>query len=302
MTSPSAHLPDLLELMTEPFEVIGDRDRRATGVRAATAARAGEITFVRGDRLGLLDDTQASIVITDQPLEVLESLARFAEATWIITKEPRLAAAQIAIAFLETPDPSIHESANVHPTAVIGERVTIGPLSSIAAGVTVGDDSIIGPGVHVYRGVTIGSGTNIGGGTVIGTDGFGYEKFGEEWLKIPHLGTVIIGDNVDVGANTCIDRGTFSDTVIEDGAKVDNLVHVAHNVRIGKNATVIALTMLGGSVAIDDGAWVAPAAAIINGKKIGSNATVGLGAVVIRDVDPDTTVAGVPAKVIPPRS
>jgi UDP-3-O-[3-hydroxymyristoyl] glucosamine N-acyltransferase len=109
---------------------------------------------------------------------------------------------------------------------------------------------------------------------------------------------VEIGNGVEIGANTCIDRGTLGNTVIGDGTKIDNLVHIAHNVRIGKHCLVIAHAMIGGSCVIGDHAWIAPNAGIIQKKHIGEHATVGLGAVVLEDVPPNETWTGVPAKKI----
>jgi UDP-3-O-[3-hydroxymyristoyl] glucosamine N-acyltransferase len=172
----------------------------------------------------------------------------------------------------------------------------------------IGADSVIGPNVmlhpHVVIGwdVHIGAGTTVFAGTVIGADGFGYERDDDgSVLKFPHLGGVRIGRGVEIGANTCVDRGTLGHTVIDDEARVDNLVHVAHNVRVGKRAFVIALTMIGGSTVVDDDAWVAPGTALMNGITIGQRATVGLGAVVVRSVEPDAVVMGNPAKPRQPK-
>ena len=107
----------------------------------------------------------------------------------------------------------------------------------------------------------------------------------------------MIGDNVEIGANTCIDRGTLGDTVIEDGAKIDNLCHIAHNVHLKKNSVIIALSMIAGSCVVEEGAWVAPCSAVREGRTVGKNSLVGLGSVVVKDVPEDTVVMGVPAKV-----
>lgn len=158
------------------------------------------------------------------------------------------------------------------------------------------------PGIHPsavinYECVELGENVRIGPNCTIGFEGFGFEgdKDGV-YQRFPHVGKVILGDNVEIGANTCIDRGALEDTIIGEGTKIDNLVHVAHNVRIGKNCLIVALTCLGGGVIIEDGAYVGIGAGIRNQITIGEKAFIGMGAVVVKDVDPGVTVIGNPAK------
>lgn len=131
----------------------------------------------------------------------------------------------------------------------------------------------------------------------MGGSGFGFVKdeFGK-WLEIPHIGRVVIGDNVRIGSNCCIDRGTIEDTVIGDGTKIDNMVHIAHNCKIGKNVIICAGVTFCGSVTVEDDVWLAPGTLIKEGVTIGKGAKTGLGAVVIEDVKPGTLVYGCPAK------
>jgi len=158
------------------------------------------------------------------------------------------------------------------------------------------------PGVHPstvinHDCVELGKNVRIGPNCSIGFEGFGFGGDGDGiYHRFPHIGKVIIGDNVEIGANTCIDRGALGDTIIEEGTKIDNLVHVAHNVRIGKNCIIVALTCLGGSVTIEDGAYVGIGASIRNQITIGEKAFIGMGAVVVKDVAPGVTVIGNPAK------
>jgi UDP-3-O-[3-hydroxymyristoyl] glucosamine N-acyltransferase len=132
---------------------------------------------------------------------------------------------------------------------------------------------------------------------VIGSDGYGYQR-NENLIfeKFPHMGGVIIEDNVDIGSNTCVDRGALGNTIIKEGAKIDNLVHIAHNVVIGRHCAIIANAMLGGSVVIADYSWVAPSASILNQVSIGKKVTVGMAAVVTKNIPDGETWAGVPAK------
>lgn len=190
----------------------------------------------------------------------------------------------------------------IHPTAVVESSAVIDPTATIGPHCYIGDNCIIGAGTIIYPQVTIQRNCHIGArvminsGTVIGADGFGYEQNSSGgYEKFPHSGGVRIDDDVDIGANSCVDRGVLDDTWIKRGAKIDNLVHISHNVVIGEDAIVIALTMLGGSVVVGDRAWIAPSATVINQRVIGTDAKVGLAAVVTKDVQDRQTVMGSPA-------
>ncbi len=143
----------------------------------------------------------------------------------------------------------------------------------------------------------IGNNVVINPGTVIGSEGFGYQRREDKKLeKFPHFGGVIIEDDVEIGSNTSIDRGTLKNTIIRKGSKIDNLVHIAHNVEIGEYCLIIANSMIGGSAKIKKYSWVAPSASILNGIEIGENSTIGMGAVVVKSVPNNQTWAGVPAR------
>lgn len=174
-----------------------------------------------------------------------------------------------------------HGSAFLHPTAVVGERTIVMAGAWIGPGVKVGSDCVIGPGACV------------------GQPGFGYERQPDgSLLYRPHLEGVVIGDGVDIGANTCIDQGRYRPTVIGDGTKIDNLVHVGHNVHVGRDCMIIALAMLGGSCVIGDRATVNPQASIRDHVTVGEDAIVGMGAVVVKDVPAGEVWVGNPARFL----
>ena len=186
----------------------------------------------------------------------------------------------------------------IAPDAQIGRDVRLGLGCVIGPKVRLGDKVSIGANT-VLANCTIAAGVRIGCNCTIGLPGFGYEKdaSGAYW-RFPHLGHVCIEAGVEIGSNTCIDRGSLGDTVIGAGCKIDNLVHVAHNVVLGNNTVVIANTMLGGSVNIGADVWVAPSVTVINQASIGAGATLGLGAVVLKDVAPRQVIVGNPGKVL----
>jgi UDP-3-O-[3-hydroxymyristoyl] glucosamine N-acyltransferase len=196
-------------------------------------------------------------------------------------------------------DGSFISKKSVVETKDIGNNVKIGHNCYIGPQVKISDNVTIKNNVVMEGKVTIGRGTIISSGVIIGTDGYGYYKNKEGInIKVPHFGGVIIGQNVEIGANTCIDRGTLGDTKIGKNVKIDNLSHIAHNVIIEDNAIVFALTVIAGSVLLRENSYVAPSATIMNQLTIGRNSIVGLGAVVLKDVEDNVVVAGVPAKIL----
>jgi UDP-3-O-[3-hydroxymyristoyl] glucosamine N-acyltransferase LpxD len=171
----------------------------------------------------------------------------------------------------------------------------------LGSGVVIEDDVAVGPNTCLQH-VTIGRGSSIGANCSIGGQGFGLVWSDDDnWVRFPHVGRVLIENGVEIGSNTCIDRGALGDTRIRSGARIDNLVHIAHNADIGEHALVIAHAMVAGSATIGARAWIAPNAAIMNQLTVGAGAIVGLGAVVVKSVEPGTTVVGNPAKPLPPR-
>ncbi len=201
--------------------------------------------------------------------------------------------------FVDEKKKSYIESSSVVETCEIGKNVYIGHNCYISPNTVIKDNVIIKNNVVIEGDVFIGNDTIIYSGAVIGSDGYGYYKNEKgKNVKVPHLGGVIIGSNVEIGANTCIDKGTLGNTIIEDNVKIDNLCHIAHNVHIEKNVNVIALSMIAGSVLLKENSYIAPSSSVKNQLTIGSNSIVGLGSVVVKDVEPSVVVAGVPAKVI----
>jgi UDP-3-O-[3-hydroxymyristoyl] glucosamine N-acyltransferase len=192
----------------------------------------------------------------------------------------------------------------VHPTAVIDPTVTFNSNTvNIGANVVIDKDCVLGDRVSIgansvlKAGCHIGNDCSIGSNNTIGGIGFGYELNDENKYELmPHIGNVVLKDRVEIGNNVCIDRAVLGSTLLEENVKVDNLVHIAHGVKIGKNSLIIANAMIAGSVEIGENVWVSPSSSIRQKLTVENNALVGLGSVVVKNVGADTVVAGNPAK------
>lgn len=246
--------------------------------------------------LGKLITASAALVICDEDT-YNEASSNGLNKTCLLVKEPkRIFSKLVNRLFVKVPVAAIHPTAFVDSGALIGKNCYIGPFCYVGKA-AIGDNTILHGHCHIYDKVTIGNDCIIHGGVVIGSDGFGYSR--DETGKVekfPHIGGVLIGNNVEIGSNTCVDRGALGNTIIHDGVKIDNLVHVAHNVVLHENAFIIANAMLGGSTVVGKGAWVAPSVSLLQQLHIGENVTIGVGAVVTKNIPAGETWTGMPAR------
>ena len=280
--------------------LFGDSSQIVTKIAKLLPGEKGALSFCKYETensLKMITGSHSSVIICSDKLKAAWFLSGKAV---IQVRSPRLAFSKVANKFFATIRyfaTGIHETATVCLLAKVAPTVSIGPYCVISGYVRIGENSVIRGNVSVYGDVKIGKNVIINSGAVIGAEGFGYEPDEDGTLvQFPQIGGVIIEDNVEIGANTCVDRGALGDTIIREGAKIDNLVHVAHNVIIGKNCRIICLVGIGGSVEIGDGSFVGISASIKNQKKIGKNVVVGMGAVVTKDVPDNTIVIGNPAR------
>ena len=223
-----------------------------------------------------------------------------ADTTVIAVESPRLEFARLVAYFFGPPrQPGVHPTAVIDSSARVGRDPQIGVGVVVGANCLIGDRVTIGPNAVIHDSCVIGDDVIIGPGSVLGFTGFGYAREADGTpILIPHLGSVTIGDRVEIGANTAIDRGTLENTVIEDDVKIDNLVHIAHNCKIGAGSFVIATAILCGGVRVGENVWISPNVAIREQLKVGENSVVGLSSTVIHDVKPNTVVVGSPARDI----
>ena len=214
--------------------------------------KEGAITFLSNPKYThYIYDTKASIVLVNEDLElekpVTTTLIRVKNAYECVAKLMQMYAA------MQPKKTGIDSLAFVSPSAKIGKDVYIGPFTYVGEGVQIGDGCRIYPHVTIYDGTKIGNNVTIHAGSVIGADGFGFAPNQEGYEKIPQIGIVVIEDDVEIGANTCVDRSTMGQTVIHKGVKLDNLIQVAHNCEIGENTVMSAQVGMAGSTKI--GAW-----------------------------------------------
>lgn len=302
----------------------GDGSAEITGVASVADARACTVTFAETPKhFATALKSEASVVIVFA--DVLNA-KRLAEAglvasdlqgkTLICVKNPRAAFAHTLELFFPYPirKPGVHPTtvvgrgvqlgANVYlgPYVVVGDDVRIGAHTVIEAGVTIGEGTIVGgnclvyPRVTIYPRVVLGNRVIVHAGTVIGSDGFGYVPDNGKHLKIPQIGNVIIEDDVEIGANTTIDRAALGSTVVKKGTKIDNLVQVAHNNTIGEHCLIAAQTGLAGSVTLGNYVVLAGQVGVKDHVAIGDQSIVGGQAAIIGDLPPKAVVWGTPAQ------
>lgn len=193
----------------------------------------------------------------------------------------------------------IEQTAKIGANCKIAPDTYIGEYSIVEEDVTIGKNSVIESGVYIRSGTSIGEWCIIKSGSIIGGDGFGFCKAPNGvWEKFPHLGKVLIEDNVEIGSNTVIDRSVLGNTVVGRGTKIDSLVYIAHNVKTGANNIIAANVTLAGGVSTEDNVWIGPSSSVLEGCHIGQDAYIGMGTVVIRSVEASTKVVGVPARII----
>jgi UDP-3-O-[3-hydroxymyristoyl] glucosamine N-acyltransferase len=290
-------------------EVVGDGSVQVHGVSPVDDVKPGTITLAdhEGNFLKAHASAAAAVVVSFDVPKASKPLIR--------VKTTTLALAKLLAIFhpAKKPPPGVDPSAfvgrdvkqgtgvHVGPNAIVKDGVTVGDRSVIDAGACVGEGVVIGADCFIhsnatlYHDITLGNRVIVHSGTVIGSDGFGYVLEGQTRVKVPQVGTVVVEDDVEIGANVAIDRSTLGATVIKRGTKIDNLVQIAHNVVVGENTVICGLVGVSGSVTIGDNVTIAGQVGMADHVTIGSNATIGAQSGVSKDLEGGQYYLGSPA-------
>ena len=287
----------------------GPGDLEIHGVLSLEEAGPADLTFVaRPEYLARLAESRAGAVIVGEAWAPVDRPA-------LRTRNPYLALARaLAVVYPPAaPAPGVHPSAVVAPESSVSPLATVGPLCLVGRGASIGPHSVLvgqvavgadvrigshcwlAPQVVLRDGVTLGDRVIIHSGAVIGADGFGYAREGASYVKIPQVGRVVIEDDVEIGANTTVDRATLGETRIGRGTKIDNLVQIAHNVRVGADTVIVAQVGISGSTRIGSRVTIAGQAGVVDHVEIGDDVIVGAQAGVTKDIPSRSVVLGAPA-------
>jgi len=290
-------------------KVVGDDSIVIKGVNALDAAVTGDLSFFVDRRYKKdLKTTQASAVIVSEKNELYDG-------PQIVTSNAALAFAVVTGFFAPSVPiyPGISEKATLHESCIVGQDVSIYPMVYVGKDAEIGDETVLFPGVFIGDRVRIGKGTVlypnvsvlqdciignnviIHAGAVIGADGFGYVKDGSKSAKVPQIGIVQVDDDVEIGANTCVDRAALGRTWVQRGVKIDNMVQVAHNVVIGEDSMVIAQTGFSGSVSVGREVIIAGQVGLADHVDIGDKAIIGSQSGIAKSVHPGEVLFGTPA-------
>jgi UDP-3-O-[3-hydroxymyristoyl] glucosamine N-acyltransferase len=276
--------------------LVGDGNVRLQSVAPLDAAGPDSLSFLAsGKYLDEFHGSRAGAVLCKAEHQAEPR----GPTTRIVVADPHramLRAVRVLFPELDRRESGIHPTVIIGKGAVLGERVALGPGCVIGDGVTIGDDVMLYPQVVLYPRTVIGNRVIIHAGAKLGVDGFGYVsgKTGHE--KIPHVGRVVVGDDVEIGANSTIDRGSVGDTVIGAGTKIDNLVHIGHGCRIGQRCLIMALVGMAGSTTIGDEVILAGQSGMAGHLNVGNRARIAAQAGVIGDVEAGSSVSGFPAR------
>ena len=300
-------LAELAELVGGRTE--GDGERSVAGIASLENASSSEISFVSNPKYKqAAAESQAGALLVNEPLPDVER-------DYLVVDNPYLALSKLLQLYHPAAEASpgidrtaiVDDTARVDPTASIGPYSVVGPRSSIGAesrlgphvvigqDCAVGERSVIYPRVVLYDGTQVGNGCILHAGVILGSDGFGFAQAGGRHHKLAHVGHVVVEDDVEIGANSTVDRALMDETRIGAGSKIDNLVQVAHNVRLGRGCLLVSQSGIAGSSHLGDGVVVAGQSGISGHLKLGDGVQVAAKSAVFKSVDGGKTVAGIPA-------
>jgi UDP-3-O-[3-hydroxymyristoyl] glucosamine N-acyltransferase len=277
-------LAEILEALGGEF--CGNRELRITGVAPLETAGPGDISFLSNPKYQQqLQASKAGCVIVGRSMESIAAQ----RGACIVSDDPYLYFARLTQLWKSRRDgvvaASIHPSAVIDPTAFVHPSAAIGALCVLERGARVGAGTVLKSRVTIGERCVVGDRCIVHPGVVIGADGFGFAPNAGAWEKIEQLGAVRIGNDVEIGANTCIDRGALTDTIIEDGVKLDNLIQIGHNVRVGRNTAMAGCVGVAGSATIGPNCTIGGGAIVLGHLTLGANVNISAATVVSKSID-----------------
>lgn len=290
--------------------VIGDPSAKIRRVMGIDAAQAGDITFISNEKYikkihqtcataiivpPKLKDVRKNLLVCNNPYLVFAKLVELLMYQKPVHVTGTDATARVSQTAIIGNDVSIHQYVTIGEHTHIGNRVVLYPGVYIGNNCTIGDGTVIYPNAVLYDGTVIGKQVTIHSNTVIGSDGFGYAPDGEKYYKIPQVGITVIEDEVDIGANTTINRAVLGETIIRKGTKIDSQVVISHNVGIGENCLIVSQVGVAGTTEIGNHVTLAGGVGVVGHVKIGNNVTVGGYSGVAKDIPDNETYLGTPA-------
>lgn len=307
-------LEDLKGLLGD-VEIQGSFDGKISNIADLRTATASDLSFLRGSKYaGFLAESDAGVILLPKEQEGAPKQGQ----AWVHVEDPSLSLAKfcghIESMVLTRPEPGIHPTAIVDSSAVVDPSASVGPYCLVDEGAAVGANTILESQVRVEKGATIGEdtmvhhacvigwGSRVGSrcilfpGVVLGADGFGYHSDASGHTRLPQIGTVVVEDDVEIGAHTCIDRARFAETTIGQGTKIDNLVQIGHNVKIGKHCIVCAEVGISGSAELGDFVVLAGQVGLNGHIKVGDGVTATGQTGITKSIPPGTILGGTPAR------
>ena len=275
--------------------VVGDEETQVDNIASIESATFGSITFLSNPKYKkLLDQTEASAVIVQDDIKTSNNI------TLLVCNDPYLAYAKLSKLFANKIDlskGSIHDSSFIHESVALGQGVVIGPNVFIGENCSIGDQTIVHPNTTIYKDVLIGKDCIIHPNCVLGSDGFGFASENDKYQKIEQLGGLEIGNNVEIGAGCTIDRGAISNTLISNGVKLDNQIHIAHNVSLGSHSAIAACCAIAGSTKIGKNFKMGGLSGVLGHLEICDDVTVGAHTLITKSIkSPGNYIGIMPAQ------
>ena len=291
MDNEKIYIDEICELI-DTSQILGSRERYITNIKSLEDADEESLVWISPqteNQSELIQNSKASVIIVGDSQSYNDQVAD--TKTLIITENPKLSLVRVLQHFfVKKESHTIHPTAVIHPRATLNDNILVGANSYIGD-CQIGNNTVLRGNNYVHDQCHIGDNVIIEAGVIIGSDGFGYARDPDNnWIRFPHIGKLIIHDDVEIGANSTIDKGSIGNTIIGSGTKISRNVNISHNCLIGKNCLIASNTTISGSVTLGNNVWIGPNSSILDKVSIGSGAEIGIGSIVTSDVPENSKV------------